>query len=254
MSNDQNELELEFKVRYEKVAATDLEVLRMQRMQVGDHWDLGDTARQLKASLGHGNWLPWVRANNYSERTVQRALKIRDNFPKREDCLSLTVAVAEMFRFGEPELDKATQDAVEKAAVAFAKRVAKKRSKFVEEETKRLDEDEAKLAKAAGEAEEEPQLLTEAVVGSGSLQDVYSSLHGDEEHDGEPDPNEDEEPEPLWEHLWDYIVECLAGTPAEHLTDAESAAVGELVEKLNGPERAVQVMLVWARLLLAQIQ
>jgi hypothetical protein len=66
------------------------ESLKLEKYKTGKLWEIGDVARPLKDSLGHGNWEPFVQqlvkeGRVTSDRTMQRAMKIRKNFERREE-------------------------------------------------------------------------------------------------------------------------------------------------------------------------
>jgi hypothetical protein len=89
----------------------ELESLRLEKYKTGKLWDIGDVAIPLKEAIGHGNWEPFVQqcveeGRVSSDRTLQRTMKIRKNFEKREECAGLTVEEAEGFAEQADEIEK----------------------------------------------------------------------------------------------------------------------------------------------------
>ncbi len=234
------ELILQFSTRYKQVAATDLELLRTQRKQVDDYWELGKVAAKLKAALkevvGHGNWLEWLDEHGYVERTVQRAMKVYANFKENKDgCLGLTIAQAESTSVDAAE----AANSVERAKKNAALRVARKAEKFVADERAKLDAEENELAEAAaaGETQAAEMLLTESVAGGPKLKDLAANIH--EGHvEGEP-----EDAEPDWNDLCEYAC-WMADTQVAAISEEESQAIENAIIAIGNPERALQVMLV----------
>jgi hypothetical protein len=78
----------------------ELESLRLEKYKTGKLWDIGNVAVPLKEAMEHGEWEPFVKQcvqekGISSDRTLQRAMKIRKNFERREDCVGLTVTEAD---------------------------------------------------------------------------------------------------------------------------------------------------------------
>ena len=53
------------------------------RRTVEQAWELGKTLRDVKASVRHGAWLPWLGKIDLEPRTAQRCMELYDGFPEK---------------------------------------------------------------------------------------------------------------------------------------------------------------------------
>lgn len=120
----------------------ELESLKLEKYKTGALWEIGNVAVLLKEAMGHGNWEPFVQQCVEegwvsSDRTIQRAQKIRKNFERREDCAGLTVAEAEKFA------DQAEK--IAKEGDTACQRVTNARKRKLADEVRRLRQENERL-------------------------------------------------------------------------------------------------------------
>jgi len=145
----------------------ELEAMRLEKYKTGKLWDVGDVAIPLKDAMEHGEWEPFVEqcvqeGRISSDRNLQRAMRIRKNFERREDCVGLTVAEAE-------DAAKRFEKVIEQAATTCENVTKNRRSEIADkvqklrQENERLEAELLRRAEGQG-AEVEPQI--EVVMGA----------------------------------------------------------------------------------------
>ena len=211
------------------------ESLKFEKYKTGKLWDIGDVARPLKDSLGHGNWEPFVQqlvkeGRVTSDRTMQRAMKIRKNFERREDCVGLTAAEAEGLA------DKAEKIAEEGATAC--KRVTSIKKKKLAEEVRELREKNERFEdelerRAQPQDDEEPQDHEDE-------DDLECSYPAYEEPQVDPDAQAVHE---LLEAVHQIVTE------PRDLTPEQDAAFAKFVEAIGGDaDQALAVAVTEAKL------
>lgn len=209
------------------------ESLKLEKYKTGKLWDIGDVALSLKESLGHGNWEPFVQqlvkeGRVTSDRTMQRAMKIRKNFERREDCVGLTTAEAEDWA------EKAEKIAEE--GVTACKRLTSSKKRQLAEEVRKLREENERLE---GELQRQSDAESE----------------DDQENDDESDapdynPYIEREVDPDAQATYELLeaVSQIANAPFE-LTPEQDAAFAKFVEALGGDsDQALAVAVIEAKL------
>ena len=212
------------------------ESLKLEKYKTGKLWDICDVALPLKESLWHGNWEPFVQqlvkeGRVTSDRTMQRALKIRKNFERREDCVGLTASDA------EGVADKAEKIAEE--GVTACKRVTSSKKRQLAEAIRELREKNERLEdelerRAQSEANEDAEQDQE------DEDDLECSYPGYEEPQVDPDAQAVHE---LLEAVHQIVTE------PRDLTPEQDAAFAKFVEALGGDsDQALAVAVIEAKL------
>jgi hypothetical protein len=84
---------------------------------VGDVIEIGRRLTECKATLGHGNWLPWLdREFGWEETTALRFMRVFELQNKSGKLLDLDVPVSSLYLLAAPSTPKEARDAVIDAA------------------------------------------------------------------------------------------------------------------------------------------
>ena len=209
----------------EEFERAEFQTLKLEKYKTSALWDIGNAALPLKEALGHGNWEPFidqciVEKRIGSKRTMERALKIRKNFPNREDCAGLTVSEAENFSDNLDEVEKNTANRC-KTTLENKKRELRSQLRRKKEENQRH---EAELAgrfdpQIQHDVEQKEQFIPQRI------EDVHPQTDLDDEA-------ADEVLIALGDILHDDTLEVTAD---------EDAAFGIFVQSVGDPDRALIV-------------
>jgi hypothetical protein len=238
--------------------------------------ELGRLAVEVKQTLPHGDWIPWLESQGYNPRFVQRAMQIFLAFAGHEtDLAGLTVTEALKFGDGLAAVDAEEKKALEDSEEAVSKKYGKLVGKAMDDEARKIraaaaqkrkelrqkvlavlaangdletelqaiiDPQQAVTAEdQAKPTEDQPvpsaeQLLTEATDGALKLRDIHAALHGE--------TSSGSAAETLCRYLCEVFLPDFVVLPDER------AAFELFAEECGGEQRALVVTLALTQHLL----
>jgi hypothetical protein len=92
------------------------EIRALMRRATQDIFEIGTKLREIKAKLGHGNFLTWLEAEfSWTERTARRFMSVAEQFANKSDLVSdLDFAPTALYTLASPSLpEEARVEAIE---------------------------------------------------------------------------------------------------------------------------------------------